>query len=210
MGFFFHFSSLYPYPIHWIACVLAYLNFIFEFIAVLVLPKTASSAQTHKSMSFIWIVWSTLYVYLWFECETWNQNFEWTKLALTNNCNWRVKFAFLIEQRVIVSFCKRFVWVWIIWSAFHSGPITNFGIHSYEKILIWCQYMKHGWAKNRTIIAKSVPCQQPILNLPFFEKFKRMQNSYFWLIINSIFPFFNWELFDLRKICVLNLKTGRP
>ena len=25
----------------------------------------AGSAQTHKSMSFIWIVWSTLYVYLW-------------------------------------------------------------------------------------------------------------------------------------------------
>ena len=28
------------------------------------LPKTAGSAQTHKSISFIWIVWSTLYVYL--------------------------------------------------------------------------------------------------------------------------------------------------
>ena len=25
----------------------------------------AGSAQTHKSMNFIWIVWSTLYVYLW-------------------------------------------------------------------------------------------------------------------------------------------------
>ena len=25
----------------------------------------AGSAQTHKSMSFIWIIWSTLYVYLW-------------------------------------------------------------------------------------------------------------------------------------------------
>ena len=32
---------------------------------VLALPKTAGTAQTHKSMSFIWIVWSTLYVYLW-------------------------------------------------------------------------------------------------------------------------------------------------
>ena len=40
--------------------MLAYSNFI----AILVLPKTAGSAQTHKSMSFIWIVWSTLYVYL--------------------------------------------------------------------------------------------------------------------------------------------------
>ena len=36
-----------------------------NFRAVLVLPKTAGSAKTHKSMSFIWIVWSTLYVYLW-------------------------------------------------------------------------------------------------------------------------------------------------
>ena len=36
-----------------------------NFKAVLELPKTAWSAQTHKSISFIWIVWSTLYVYLW-------------------------------------------------------------------------------------------------------------------------------------------------
>ena len=50
-------------PIHWIW--ISYLNFK----AVLVLPKMAGSAQTHKSMSFIWIVWSTLYVYLWAEIE---------------------------------------------------------------------------------------------------------------------------------------------
>ena len=31
------------------------------FKAVLALPKTARSAQTHKSITFIWIVWSTLY-----------------------------------------------------------------------------------------------------------------------------------------------------
>ena len=36
-----------------------------NFKAVLALPKTAHSAQTHKSIRFIWIVWSTLYVYLW-------------------------------------------------------------------------------------------------------------------------------------------------
>ena len=35
------------------------------FKAVLVPCKTAGSAQGHKSISFIWIVWSTLYVYLW-------------------------------------------------------------------------------------------------------------------------------------------------
>ena len=61
MGFSFHFFKLTSCPIHWIVCVLAYLNFR----AVLVLPKTTGSAQTHKSMSFIWIVWSTLYEYLW-------------------------------------------------------------------------------------------------------------------------------------------------
>ena len=52
----------------------SYLKFIFEvhiwssylnFKAVLALPKMAHSAQTYKSISFIWIVWSTLYVYLW-------------------------------------------------------------------------------------------------------------------------------------------------
>ena len=39
---------------------ISYLNFQ----DVLTLPKTARSAQTHKSMSFIWIFWSTLYVYV--------------------------------------------------------------------------------------------------------------------------------------------------
>ena len=36
-----------------------------NFKAVLALPKTTRSAQTHRSISFIWIVWSTLYAYLW-------------------------------------------------------------------------------------------------------------------------------------------------
>ena len=58
-------------PIPWIVCVSAYVFKIsyLTFRAVLVLPKTAGSAQTHKSMSFIWIVWSTLYVYFWLEFE---------------------------------------------------------------------------------------------------------------------------------------------
>ena len=43
--------------IHGFVCVLAYLNF--NFWAVLMLPKKAGSAQTHKGMSFIW---STLYL----------------------------------------------------------------------------------------------------------------------------------------------------
>ena len=37
----------------------------FEINWPLALPKTARSAQTHKSISFIWIVLSTLYAYLW-------------------------------------------------------------------------------------------------------------------------------------------------
>ena len=48
MGYFFHFSSLNC------ICVKLYLNF-----------KVARSTQTHKSIRFLWIVWSTLYVYLW-------------------------------------------------------------------------------------------------------------------------------------------------
>ena len=65
-GLFLSLFKLIPCPINWIAYVLAYLNFIFE---VLALPKTAGSAQTHKSISFIWIVWSTLYVYLCLKCR---------------------------------------------------------------------------------------------------------------------------------------------
>ena len=64
MGFSFHFSSLYPAPyIKLYVCEpikISYLNFR----AVLALPKSARSAQTHKNISFFWIVWSTLYVYL--------------------------------------------------------------------------------------------------------------------------------------------------
>ena len=65
MGYFIHFS-LYTATtyIEFYMCLpiqISYLNFK----AVLALPKTARSAQTHKSISFIWIVWSTLYVYLW-------------------------------------------------------------------------------------------------------------------------------------------------
>ena len=49
-GFFLLLFKLKSCPIHWIVCVLAYLNFISEF------TKMSGSAQTHKIMSFIWIV----------------------------------------------------------------------------------------------------------------------------------------------------------
>ena len=64
MGYSFHFSSLYPAPyIELYVCYPIQISYS-NFKAVLVLPNTAGSAQTHKSISFIWIVWSTLYVYL--------------------------------------------------------------------------------------------------------------------------------------------------
>ena len=72
-----------------------------NFKAVLALPKMARSAQTHKRISFIWIVWSTLYVYLWqlrhlwsnckmlwatrseFECIKKNSNLEWNLILVS-------------------------------------------------------------------------------------------------------------------------------
>ena len=64
-GFLISLFNLIFCPIHWIVCVLAYSYLNFR--AALMQPKTAASAQTLKSMSFIWTVWSTLYVYLWSE-----------------------------------------------------------------------------------------------------------------------------------------------
>ena len=73
MGYFFHFSRLYPatYIELYICQPIQILHLNFK--AALALPKTA---QTHKSVSFICIVWSTIYVYLWrkhqfFSQETW-------------------------------------------------------------------------------------------------------------------------------------------
>ena len=65
-----------------------------NFKAVLALPKMACSAQTHKSISFIWIIWSTLYVYLCPQFKTNNKNLvkltiSWRKLKKLwhNNCD---------------------------------------------------------------------------------------------------------------------------
>ena len=58
-----------------------------NFSAVLVLPKTAGSAQTHKRMSFIWIVWSTLYVYLWWWTKDGRKHSKTQGLFITNRCD---------------------------------------------------------------------------------------------------------------------------
>ena len=62
--FFVSFFKLIPCPIHCI-CVSLFEFHIWILKPFLAMPKTARSAMTHKSISFIWIVWSTLYVYLW-------------------------------------------------------------------------------------------------------------------------------------------------
>ena len=70
--------------------------------AVLALPKTARSAQTHKSISFIWIVWSTLSVYLWRGPQTpptWVRNFinnAWSLHEIQNWCLRSVHFRYII------------------------------------------------------------------------------------------------------------------
>ena len=83
MGYLFPFSSLYPAtyielylhkPIQ-----ISHLNFK----AVLALPKTAHSAQTHKSITFIWIFWGTLYVYLWL--TPWSRKSVWKTYSRMKN-----------------------------------------------------------------------------------------------------------------------------
>ena len=69
------------------------------------LPKTARSAQTHKSMSFIWIVWSTLYVYLClkagfflcvFEADKTKNEFD-KKVSNYQKYTWVKEFSHLIN-----------------------------------------------------------------------------------------------------------------
>ena len=64
-----------------------------NFKTVLALPKTAPSAKTYKSITSIWIVWSTLYVYLWGGIQNWKCfwlkiNYSQMKsLTFANWCN---------------------------------------------------------------------------------------------------------------------------
>ena len=66
MGFPFTFQAyILPHILNCMCVRLFKFHKYLNFGAVLELPKTAGSAQTHKSISSIWIVWSTLYIYLW-------------------------------------------------------------------------------------------------------------------------------------------------
>ena len=52
-----------------------------NFKAVLALPKTARSAKTHKNISFISIVWSTLYMYIYLWIQLWK-----SEVSSQSNC----------------------------------------------------------------------------------------------------------------------------
>ena len=64
-----------------------------NFKAVLALPKMAKSAQTYKSISFIWIVWSTLYIYL---CLVDEREYKRCRLNLPNISSYFLQFGFFI------------------------------------------------------------------------------------------------------------------
>ena len=89
-----------------------------NFKAVLALPKTAHSAQTHKSISFIWIVWSTLYVYL---CNQ-HKTFDLLQIYF-NICPW-VK----ISPKILFSFQKSSHYEW--------GGLQNYFPVGYRRTFI--------------------------------------------------------------------------
>ena len=86
-----------------------------NFKAVLALPKTADPAKTHKSISFIGIIWSTLYVYLW-----------------------------LPVKRDLVIVSKPFIYRWetqvvdieSLWTEGYAGHIPNSG-HELAAYVLW-------------------------------------------------------------------------
>ena len=77
MGCFFRFSSLHP-------ALYIELYMYLNFKAVLALP-------THKSISFNWIVWSTLDVYLWHKyqpTQSEKSNYTWKIAPLKGKNVW--------------------------------------------------------------------------------------------------------------------------
>ena len=95
-----------------------------NFKAVLVLPNTARSAQTHKSISFNYIVWSTLYVYLWL------------KSGLFPIKDWFIK----MQTRTVVSillFGFEFLWISLYLLIFDCE--TRFVIQKLD-IIFWVRF----------------------------------------------------------------------
>ena len=118
-----------------------------NFKAVLALPKTAPSEQTYKSIKFIWIVWSTLYVYLW--CKYYLFGFHTSKNHQNTYVVTYMLIAFKLhfnrngKWRIIAKgeLCTRY------WFRFNLGHLLKF-IYS-EKATKICYNLPLGFVTSR-------------------------------------------------------------
>ena len=126
-GLFLSLFKLIPCHIPWIVyymclpILISYLNFK----GVLALPKTTRFAQTHKSISFIWLVWSTLYVYL---------------CGKTGSCIYTN----------YIPICFIFSIVWAFWGEgkFKNGPLHKLNTNPISSLLKQNSDKKSGAAQN--------------------------------------------------------------
>ena len=106
-----------------------------NFKAVLALPKTAGSAQTNENISFICIVWSTLYVYL---CE--NLKKKKTVTVFSNYMNQFLKpLYFLKSCSSFVKFCQVLSSLVFFHSFRHFK--SSLGTRPEFSILNWLKYV---------------------------------------------------------------------
>ena len=114
------------------------------------LPRMAGSAQTYKSMSFIWIVWSTLYVYLWVDPNSnMHKWYSGNDISLPPRISqvrsWAVTVTYFVFFRCtfmnsssIALDCKLFFFrIWKLWKIFKYIVETN--IHFY--LIIWISFV---------------------------------------------------------------------
>ena len=130
-----------------------------NFRAVLVLHKTAGSAQTHKSISFIWIVWSTLYVYLCIGFG--NVWYFWFKspcvCCCCTNRSWHRTFVKWVEiERVFTYFKAHLKWDHSNFIKCHvdfkcrytyklrKKPYTNDNTKSYSRLRVLAEHVDLG------------------------------------------------------------------
>ena len=106
-----------------------------NFEAVLALPKIARSAQTHKSISFIWIVWSTLYVFL---CCSIVDRFFFLLKVKNISTHWKYGFlrSFTTNPVVYISdstvICSR--------PLCRAAPVAQL---AYNRVVIWTVKYDH-------------------------------------------------------------------
>ena len=140
-----------------------------NFKAVLALPKTACSAQTDKSISFIWIVWSTLYVYLCLNDEKLTAvfpfilahfdraSFFWTTCGL-NFC-----ILFTCIGKKLVKFCKEMTKILV-----QSLNIFGF-FHLYS---VWSTFCYYNASCNSVKVI--------FVFRTFFYLFQKSRNAWIW------------------------------